>query len=105
METRSFEVDYDSDNRRRVLFTKDYGRIVEFVVQLETYLDGRWKPVVRYDSSHGFPHRDLYDRQGRKVRAHEELRACTTNEETLTFAVQDVNENWQRYLLQFLRGT
>lgn len=104
METRSFEVSYDSDNRRRVLFTKNRGRIVEFVVQFETFVDGRWKSVVRYDSSHGFPHRDLYDRRGRKVKAHEALKSCSTAEEALTFALQDINQNWQRYLDRFLRG-
>ena len=105
MEIRSFEVDYDSDNRRRVLFTRDRGRIVEFVVQFETYLDGKWKPVIRYDCSHGTPHRDVYDRRGRRVRIHEALRVSPTNEEALTFAVQDLNERWQRYLYQFIRGT
>jgi len=44
-------------------------RVVEFRVQYETKLGGEWYPVVRYDTAHGFAHRDLIDRHGRQRKA------------------------------------
>lgn len=40
------------------------GEIVHFRVQFETLIGGKWYPVVRYDTSHGFAHRDLINRKG-----------------------------------------
>lgn len=40
------------------------GRVTGFVVQLELEVGDRWYPVVRYDSAHGQPHRDLLDATG-----------------------------------------
>jgi hypothetical protein len=33
----------------RTAFTADRGRVIRFVVQLEYWLDGDWREVVRYD--------------------------------------------------------
>jgi hypothetical protein len=35
-----------------------------FIVQYETKVDGKWLPVVRYDTKYGFVHRDLPDKKG-----------------------------------------
>ena len=35
-------------------------------MQYETRLEGKWFPVVRYDTEHGFAHRDLLDKKGDK---------------------------------------
>ena len=49
------------------------GNIIKsFVVQSEIKIteDGKqeWKPIVRYDCAHGFIHRDLINREGRKTK-------------------------------------
>jgi hypothetical protein len=38
---------------------KERGKIVFFRVQYETKINLIWYPVVRYDTAHGFAHRDL----------------------------------------------
>lgn len=38
------------------------GEVLNFVVQYETKLEGEWLPVVRYDTEHGFAHRDTFDK-------------------------------------------
>ena len=38
--------------------------VLSFVVQYETLIEGKWFPVVRYDTTHGFAHRDLFDKRG-----------------------------------------
>ncbi len=50
----------DDKNALRVRFELDKGKVVTFVVQLECIFNaGVWSPVVRYDTAHGFAHRDL----------------------------------------------
>ena len=42
----------------RVGFNSDRGRATECTVQLECWLDGRWRPAVRYDTADDRPHCD-----------------------------------------------
>ena len=51
----------------RVAFDRDRGRKTDFLVQLEVLVEGRWRPVVRYDTAHGQAHRDLLAWNGRVV--------------------------------------
>ena len=47
-------------NRIRVHFVTERGRVTQIlVVQYEALINDKWYPVVRYDSAHGFFHRDL----------------------------------------------
>jgi hypothetical protein len=48
----------ENDNALRVHFEIERAEIYSFVVQLECFWKGKWKPVVRYDTAHGFAHRD-----------------------------------------------
>jgi len=76
------------------------GRVVNFVVQLEVEVEGEWKQVVRYDCTHKFVHRDSYDLRGKQRKEAIDL----SYEEALTFADEDLDENWERYGLTFLAG-
>jgi hypothetical protein len=62
-------------------------------VQLEVLLEGEWRPVIRYDTSHRFAHRDLYRRRGRVVKSDLKM----SFEEALTHALDDLRENWASY--------
>ena len=46
-------------DRRRHWHLGGRGRILKFTVQHETNINGKWYPVVRYDTAHGFMHRDV----------------------------------------------
>ena len=48
----------------RVRIRTDHGRVVDFVAQFEAWIEGRRRPVVRHDASHGRAHRDLLDWTG-----------------------------------------
>src|SRR5262249_52421041 len=54
-------------NRMRVRIRAEHRVVVRFSVQYETDLDGTTYPIVRYDTAHGFVHRDLLDRAGHNV--------------------------------------
>lgn len=74
--------------------------IVGFAVQLEIYFRGKWYPVIRYDTSHGFAHRDFihWDGQVEKTPI-----ICRDFNEALTFSENDLKANWQLYREQFLK--
>jgi hypothetical protein len=74
-------------------------RIVFFRVQLETRLGTEWLPLVRYDTAHGFAHRDLLDKRGQAEKTplfNQDLN------DALTFAENDLKTNWQSYKQRFL---
>ena len=60
----------------------------------------KWYLVVRYDTSHGFAHRDLINRKG-------EIRKTPVfmydYNDALTFAESDLRANWEIYKERFLK--
>ncbi len=76
------------------------GTVVTFVVQLEVLCDGKWCPVVRYDSAHGFSHIDWFRRSGESRKESLTL----TFAEALTLADEDVQEKWEEYRDRFSEG-
>jgi len=79
---RVYIIPYSRDARKRHYHKTKRGRVVHFVVQLEVEVEDEWKPVVRYDCSHRFVHRDSYDLRGRQRKEEFDL----NYEEALTFA-------------------
>ena len=75
--------------------------VVRFVVQYETKIEGKWLPVVRYDTRHGLAHRDVLDKRGNK-----EKTPIFVNDfnEALTFAEYDIRSNWRLYKQRFAKG-
>jgi hypothetical protein len=89
------------DDRIRVDFTTDQGEVSALrVVQYETRIQGIWQPVARYDTVHGFFHRDVFTARGSmKYRV-----AIADLGEALTFAIDDLKTNWHLYKQRLLRG-
>jgi len=86
--------------RKRHYHETERGEVRTFTVQLEIFVDDQWRPAVRYDSVHGFAHQDRYFLDGRSTKT--ELYMDFT--EALTFADEDIKENWTDYRDRFLRG-
>ena len=93
------EVNYlrylDAENRLRIRFELERGQVVLFAVQLECeFTSHGWIPVVRYDTAHGFAHRDRMH----PYQETEKTELRTRNyKEGLTFAMDDLETNWQIY--------
>lgn len=85
----------------RVRLNLDHGRVVDFTLQLEIFVDDRWRPVVRYDSAHGRPHRDLLDWKGHVIDKHW-LASTMTNKEAVRFAERELSNNASTYISAFL---
>lgn len=58
----------ESTDRLRVYARKEKGQIFQFVVQYEALIFGDWKPIVRYDTAHGFAHKDIIKASGEVIK-------------------------------------
>ena len=89
-----------SVDRSRQLLQIDGGRIVGFVVQYETFIAGEWKPVVRYDTAHGFAHKDILSPTGE---TEKKISVSFSYNDAFTNAELDIKVSWQRYKDEYLR--
>lgn len=100
MGEKSFVVplkDSDSD-RYRLYCVTERGRVALFRVQYEAFIDGKWRPIVRYDTAHGFPHRDLLHPNRTEEKTEYPGRS---NAEVLTLGQEDIKRNWQTYRARY----
>lgn len=88
----------DRYRHKHLRFKKD---VLSFVVQYETLFEGKWFPVVRYDTMHGFAHRGLFDKRGNSQKTP---MFTEDYSEALTFAEYDIKSNWKVYKIAFLEG-
>lgn len=91
----AFNYIFDRDNILRIRFELDRGQVLAFVAQLEClFEDSGWLPVVRYDTAHGFTHRDT-------MRPNEETEkteiSVRSYKEGLNYAMDEIKANWQAY--------
>jgi hypothetical protein len=92
----------DEKNALRVKFELNQGRVVRFVVQLECRFDDKFVPVVRYDTAHDFAHCDRFH----PYEPAQKIRMSLQNlNEALTYAVQDLTDNWKDYRRRYERWT
>jgi hypothetical protein len=91
-----------ADNILRAWFELERGQVHKFMVQLECYIDDQdeWIPVVRYDTAHGFAHCDRLHPYAPTTKTKMTTRDYN---EALTFAIQDLAENWGIYRRRFER--
>jgi hypothetical protein len=94
MRTVEFRRLFDDKNAARVWFELEQNKVLNFVVQLECRMNGKWRPVVRYDTAHGFAHRDVLHPSSETEKT--EMTIENYND-ALTFAIKDLVENWERY--------
>ena len=76
------------------------GKIKKFTVQLEIKIGDKWRNVVRFDCAHNFAHKDCYNIEGRQRK----INLFLDYKDALTFADNDINQNWQIYRERFLKG-
>jgi len=95
---RSIEYVYvlspEGTDRLRVRAQRIGREIVSFAVQYEACLQGTWRPVVRFDTAHGFAHRDLLHPDGRVDKNPLPWQNYTV---ALTFATQELKAQWVHY--------
>jgi len=100
LRTVSFEHNLASGAMVRVRITKERGRILSFVVQLECLVEDDWFPIVRYDTAHGFAHQDILKPDGTKEK---QSIPVTDFNEALNYAQRDIKAHWHYYLERYGR--
>lgn len=96
--TKNYVIYYPENCRKRYYHARIKNKIVEFVVQLEVYFNGKWRSVIRYDTSHGFAHRDIIHFDGTVEKTPLFIKDFN---DALNFANADINANWQIYKNRF----
>jgi len=88
------------EDRSRQVVTLEEGEVIKFVVQYEILIAGEWRPVVRYDTAHGFSHKDLLSPAGE---TEKKIAVSSSYNEAFTNAEMDIKLNWQRYKEEYLK--
>lgn len=91
---------FDARIRLRIFREKGKG-IVAFASQLEHYFKGKWRPVIRYDTAHGFVHKDVYSLTGKQKR--KEKIPVQNLKEAIVYADKDLRNNYEKYIGKFER--
>ena len=98
------EVEYiiplTTDTQLRHIHTHWKNEVTSFTVQLEVYVKNKWQPMVRYDTAHGFTHRDIIHGDGTKEKTPLFI---SDFKEALTFSDKDLKTNWRIYREQYLK--
>lgn len=76
------------------------GQVIEFLVQYEIRIAGEWNPVVRYDTAHGFAHKDILHLTRKADKA---ALPFTDDNLALIYAENDLRKNWKKYREAFLQ--
>lgn len=103
MKETSYEKFLDEFERERVRMKihVEKGNLIDIVVQYESFINDKWRPIVRYDCSHGFFHRDVMKPNGEKEK---QLIAITKLKDALSYAEQDIKDRWEFYKERFTKN-
>lgn len=84
----------------RIRFHTDKGKVLDVVVQYESFINNKWIPIVRYDCPHGFFHHDVLYPGGEKEKQTINM---TNLEDALNYAEQDIKDRWEFYKERYLK--
>lgn len=102
MNKKTYLFQLTAEDRKRHEHTIDKGKVVSFSVQYEIIHQGQWTPVIRYDTAHGYAHKDIIKPDGTQDKI---LIGVADYNEALLFADEDIGRNWTKYRELFLRRT
>jgi len=78
-----------------VYFKTMKGEVTDFVVKLLAHCEGKWHEILRYDSGHDCPHKDILGTDGKTIR--KVWYDFLDNAQALTMAITDIKENCEVY--------
>jgi hypothetical protein len=94
------ELSIEGDDRLRIKILTKKGSVIDVVVQYESKIKDKWYPIVRYDCSHGYFHRDILSPKGEKTKNPIPIQNL---KDALTYAEQDIKDRWKWYKEKFKR--
>ena len=101
MPTKYFKIVLLAGSEIHVFFETANGIIINFVVKLVIYSGNRYYEIVRYDSAHDCPHKDILDKEGQVIR--KVWFELLDNKQALDLAIKDLKDNYEIYRERFLK--
>jgi hypothetical protein len=98
MSEREYILSLDINARIRCYHRTESGIVTGFMVQLEFQAENTWRPIIRYDTAHGFAHCDRHRKDGTVTKTALTLAFS----EASTFAELDIRRRWKEYIRMFL---
>lgn len=97
MRQREFFLNLDESTIIYVYMETERGLVKCFVVKLMSSFGVRedWYEVIRYDSGHDCPHKDILNTDGEVIR--KVWYDFLDNSQALTLAIKDIKENYEFY--------
>ncbi|MBF0559933.1 MAG: hypothetical protein HQL08_14270 [Nitrospirae bacterium] len=95
-----FTIEITDNDFIAVQFRTDKGNVVRFVARLVCVIHGKRYDVIRYDTAHNCPHKDMLDATG-QVR-DKIWYSYLNNNQALTMAIQDIKANCEAYRERFI---
>ncbi len=90
------------DRLRTIVAYHARGNVTRFTGQYETLMGNEFAVVTRYDTAHGGPHQDMYDRHGNQI---ENIPIpYLTLLDVLEYAEADLRRFWRVYRDRFQGG-
>lgn len=93
-------LDNNESEKLRMRITTEKGKVIDMIVQYESLLNEKWTPVLRYDCSHGYFHRDVLFPDGEKEK---QVVPMASLENALFYAEQDIKDRWEFYKERYLK--
>ncbi|NMG83033.1 MAG: hypothetical protein GIS02_02370 [Methanosarcinales archaeon] len=88
----------------RVGFDLETGQVLNFRIQLELHKNDEIKVIRRYDTAHGRPHVDKYDRPDIKTGEYKKIFFDIDNiKECMSIAINYLKENHVMIIERYLR--
>lgn len=98
---KEYFIEIDEDAVVYVFFRTEEGEVSEFVVKFLALFEGAWHEIIRYDSGHDCPHKDILDIYGNVLR--KVWYDFLNNAQALTLAVTDIKDNVEFYKERYLK--
>lgn len=101
MKEADYPLQLSSEDKIRIHFKQNKGKVSHFIVQYYALINGRWRTIMRIDTCHGFAHKHVYyaDGKQRVIRIPGELNLVFT--ESIKYIKKDflkIKENYKRML-------
>ena len=96
MPQKQYNIFLENNIRILVYFETDKGKIIKFVVKLEIYKNNDWFEIERYDTHHGYVHKDVLNKMKEKIKVI--IFELLDNKIGLNIALKDFKENYNLYL-------
>lgn len=91
-------LDEAQENRYRHWHISESGQIKRFRIQYEAFISRKWCAIVRYDTAHDMPHKDILHPNGTQTK---EIYPDYDNAAVLTFGQLDIVNNWPAHRARY----